>query len=188
MRTIMWAAESEPDEWEGHTQGHTREPMHGNPTKDWRIHWGFAGAEERQPEFLKAVGLADDPRAKIPGPLWLNPQLIAAVVEKLKGMPAEEIISLIRSFGGAAVYMHTFSTMSKDPQALAMDMVAEFDHPKAGKVQTMGLPWWFSETPPSVGTPPLLGQHTRQVLREAGYSAAEIDNLTHAGLVFQASP
>jgi len=190
MRTIMFAAESEPDEWEGHTIGHTREPFHGTQTKDKAIYWGFAGAEEKFPEFLQAMGLADDPRfkGKAGFNLWLRPELTAVIDAKFKEMAAEEVISLIRGFGASAVYMHTFSTMSKDPQAIAMDMVSEFQHPKAGSVKTMGLPWWFSDTPPIVGTPPLLGQHTRQVLEEAGLSNAEIRELFQKGLVGESAP
>jgi crotonobetainyl-CoA:carnitine CoA-transferase CaiB-like acyl-CoA transferase len=68
--------------------------------------------------------------------------------------------------------------MQADPQALAREMVVETTHPTAGKVKSIGLPIKFSETPGSVTrAAPVLGQHTREVLREHGFSDAEADQM-----------
>ena len=184
MRNIQFAAESEPDEYEGHNVGHMRPPFHGTPTKDRTIYWGFSGADASLPEFLKAMGLGDDPRFKGSNVrLEMQGDAKKIIDGKFKEMPAEEAMALIRRYGGSAVYWNTFETMSQDSQALAMDMVAEFQHATAGKIKTMGLPWWFSDTPPSVGTPPLLGQHSREVLQESGLSQEEVQALFRAGLI-----
>jgi crotonobetainyl-CoA:carnitine CoA-transferase CaiB-like acyl-CoA transferase len=77
--------------------------------------------------------------------------------------------------------------MHEDPQARARDMIVEVDHPKAGRVQTIGHPVKFSVTPASVDrAAPLLGQHTREVLREVGYDASEIEALVAAKAVIAA--
>jgi len=188
MRTINFAAESEPDEWEGHNVAHQRGPFQGTKTKDGRrVYWGFSGEESRKriPEFLQALGLADDPRVKGHDPMlfYRSPEITAIIDQKFAEMPLEEVVFLLRSFDAQSVPMHTFSTMSRDPQALAMDMVAEFQHPTAGRLKTMGFPWEFSESPPVVGTPPVLSQHTREVLEEGGLSSQEIDDLAKAGLI-----
>jgi formyl-CoA transferase len=48
-------------------------------------------------------------------------------------------------------------------------MVVETDHPRLGRIRTLGSPVKMSETPPVVGRrAPLLGEHTEEVLREAG--------------------
>jgi crotonobetainyl-CoA:carnitine CoA-transferase CaiB-like acyl-CoA transferase len=61
-------------------------------------------------------------------------------------------------------------------------MVPSVDHPVAGKVQTIGLPVKFSATPGAIQTPaPLFGEHTREVLVEAGFGDAEIDALFAEG-------
>ena len=64
--------------------------------------------------------------------------------------------------------------MQADPQAVARNMVPATDHEKAGRVQTIGLPVKFSETPGGVRSPaPTLGQHTDEVLAEYGISLSK---------------
>jgi crotonobetainyl-CoA:carnitine CoA-transferase CaiB-like acyl-CoA transferase len=74
--------------------------------------------------------------------------------------------------------------MHADPQAHAREMIVETTHGTAGKVKAIGLPIKFSETPGGVrAAAPVLGQHTREVLRELGYSDVEIDRMASLGAV-----
>lgn len=74
--------------------------------------------------------------------------------------------------------------MHRDPQTLAREMVVETEHPKAGPVKAIGLPIKFSETPGGITRPaPLLGQHSREVLSEAGYDDKAIDAMLNSGAV-----
>ena len=68
----------------------------------------------------------------------------------------------------------------------AREMVAELDQPGAERpVRLLGVPVKLSRTPgdPGRAPGPGLGQHTREVLAEAGYSSAEIDVLLESGAV-----
>lgn len=70
-------------------------------------------------------------------------------------------------------------------QVLARDMVVEIDHPKIGPMKTLGVAPKMSGTPLTVRTPaPWLGQHTEEVLREAGYSDARIAEMFDGGVVY----
>lgn len=72
--------------------------------------------------------------------------------------------------------------MLAHPQTRARDMVVAVTHPVAGPIETIGLPAKFSRTPGCVNLPsPTFGQHTREVLAEAGYSAADIEGLLAQG-------
>jgi crotonobetainyl-CoA:carnitine CoA-transferase CaiB-like acyl-CoA transferase len=70
------------------------------------------------------------------------------------------------------------------PQVLAREMVVEVEHPKMGRIKSLGCPIKFSATPSKVaGPPPLLGEHTRDILKTVGYDDKEIDALVQAGTV-----
>jgi crotonobetainyl-CoA:carnitine CoA-transferase CaiB-like acyl-CoA transferase len=74
-----------------------------------------------------------------------------------------------------------------DPQTLARQMVVEVEHAAEGRVKALGLPVKFSNTPGKVCTgAPLYGQHTREVLREHGFTDDEISALQSEGAVIAA--
>jgi crotonobetainyl-CoA:carnitine CoA-transferase CaiB-like acyl-CoA transferase len=71
-----------------------------------------------------------------------------------------------------------------DPQVAALNLIEPLDHPTAGAIKVVGPPYRFSETPPSVRLPPpLLGQHTDEVLRELAYDDAAFAALREARVV-----
>ena len=68
-----------------------------------------------------------------------------------------------------------------DPQLLAREMIASVEHVAAGSLKVLGVPIKLSETPGSVrSAPPVLGQHTVQVLNELGYTSDAIEQLRTA--------
>ena len=70
------------------------------------------------------------------------------------------------------------------PQTLARGMVVDLVHPQAGPTKALGCPIHFSETPTAITRPaPVLGEHTREVLREHGYADGDIDAFVAAGVV-----
>ena len=89
--------------------------------------------------------------------------------------------------------------MLEHPQTVARDMVVETDHPTAGRVRSLGSAVKMSGTGhrsqsdagSSGGTPspaPLLGQHTREVLGDAGVSDERIDVLMTQGVLVSSDP
>ncbi|KAJ3181989.1 hypothetical protein HDU87_000327 [Geranomyces variabilis] len=70
------------------------------------------------------------------------------------------------------------------PQVKHREMVQEVEHPHAGKIKLVAIPVKFSETQPTITrAPPTLGQHTREVLLETGYSDEDIDAFVKDGVV-----
>ena len=70
------------------------------------------------------------------------------------------------------------------PQTLARGMVVDLTHPQAGPTRAVGCPVHFSETPTAIErAAPVLGQHTRELLRGYGYSDPEIDRFIADGVV-----
>ncbi|QLG29704.1 CoA transferase (plasmid) [Halorarum halophilum] len=68
------------------------------------------------------------------------------------------------------------------PQVLARGMRASVSHPTAGEVEFPGSPMHLSRTPTTVRRhPPLLGEHTEEVLRDRGYSDEDLEDLYAAG-------
>jgi crotonobetainyl-CoA:carnitine CoA-transferase CaiB-like acyl-CoA transferase len=63
-------------------------------------------------------------------------------------------------------------------------MVVDLVHPEAGATKAIGCPVHFSRTPTRIDRPaPLLGEHTRELLRDYGYSDTEIADFIAAGVV-----
>ena len=73
-----------------------------------------------------------------------------------------------------------------DAEMLAAGRVVTYDHPELGRFEHAGLQIDFSDTPGRVwGPPPLVGQHTREIMREFGFAEAEIDDLCGEKAIFE---
>ncbi len=95
-----------------------------------------------------------------------------------------EWIAAFDAAGVPAGPVHSVGEALTHPQTLARGMVVDVMHPQAGATRGVGCPLHFSRTPAAAPfAAPLLGQHTREVLGEFGYSAAEIDGLIERRVV-----
>jgi crotonobetainyl-CoA:carnitine CoA-transferase CaiB-like acyl-CoA transferase len=80
--------------------------------------------------------------------------------------------------------INNYAQVLTDPQVVAREMVVEVDHPTLGHIKALGSPIKMSDTPVDVRRrAPLLGEHTIEVLREAGYDDREIDELRRSKAV-----
>ncbi len=111
-------------------------------------------------------------------------QLTALINEVLRTRDKAHWLAAFDDAGVPAGAVHSIAEALEHPQTQARGMVVEVDHPQAGRVRALGCPLHFSVTPTSTArAAPLLGEHTREVLAEAGFSVAEIERLIATGAV-----
>ena len=80
--------------------------------------------------------------------------------------------------------IYEFDEVFEDPQVKHQGLVAEMEQPGVGRMRMLGFPFATSGQRPGVRRPaPLLGEHTAEVLREAGVDAGEIDRLAASGVI-----
>ena len=101
---------------------------------------------------------------------------------RLRTRTVREWIQALEAEGVPCGPINSVADMAADPQTAARAMVVELDHPIAGATRALGLPIKLSATPGKVArAAPLLGQHTREVLAEFGFSSVEIEALVASG-------
>jgi crotonobetainyl-CoA:carnitine CoA-transferase CaiB-like acyl-CoA transferase len=139
-------------------------------------------------DALEAADLKTDPRFATNDARMGNlPALIAALALRFKQRTSAVWLERLESAGVPAGPVLDVMQMQADPQAQAREMIVDVDHSRLGKVKTLGTPVKFSVTPSGIRRgAPVLGEHTREVLREYSYSDAQIDALVSAGVVIAA--
>jgi crotonobetainyl-CoA:carnitine CoA-transferase CaiB-like acyl-CoA transferase len=140
---------------------------------------------ERIAQALGHPEWRDDPRFATNTARMANlPALVAAMNGVLVQKTRAEWLAVLDAAGVPAGPVHSLAEALTHPHTLARRMVVETAHPQAGPTRALGCPIHFSETPARASRPaPLLGEHTREVLRECGYAEAEIDAFVTAGIV-----
>jgi crotonobetainyl-CoA:carnitine CoA-transferase CaiB-like acyl-CoA transferase len=122
----------------------------------------------------------DDPRFKTPAlrQRHINERL-AMTQEILRTRSAEEWLQRLTEAGVPCAPVLTRTTMLTNPQVVANGIVVETEHPHAGRLRQARPAARFSETPATIRHGgPGLGQQTREVLSELGFSPTDIETLT----------
>jgi crotonobetainyl-CoA:carnitine CoA-transferase CaiB-like acyl-CoA transferase len=116
----------------------------------------------------------------------LRDEIFARVKAHLPNRTSAEWLEAMRARDIWAGPVYGYAELVDDPQIAHNGTFVEYEHPTEGRVKTPGFPIRFSKTPSSVERgAPLVGEHSREVLREAGMDDAAIEALIESGVVRQ---
>jgi len=102
----------------------------------------------------------------------------------LRAQSTAEWIVTLRERGVWCAPVNGYDEVFAEPAVQYLDPVLEFDHPEAGNVRLLKHPVRYGVGEPAVRRlPPGIGEHTVEVLQDAGFSAAEIARLRETGAV-----
>jgi crotonobetainyl-CoA:carnitine CoA-transferase CaiB-like acyl-CoA transferase len=127
------------------------------------------GNDSQFARFCEVTGLdplAADPRyATNPGRVAHRDELVGLIAARLATRPASEWLADLESAQVPCGPINDLAQVFADPQVAHRGMVATLEHPAAGPVRLVANPMRFSATPArSESAPPLLGQHTEEIL------------------------
>jgi len=182
-----------------HLGGYTYEPQHGEPgyariltpdrrpyqTKDgyvcaliyndkqWRAFAQIIGRPEimSQPQFATQEARSQNYRTAY-----------AMVAEEMKTRTTAFWIEALERGDIPVQRMNTLDDIVADPHLNAIGYLRVVDHPSEGKIRVLAVPSEWSESKPEYRRhAPRLGEHTREVLREAGFSVQQIQEMIANG-------
>ncbi len=139
-------------------------------------------------DFMTIVGRREmfetDPRfATIEARTRNIEALYGLVAEELERRTTAEWKAALSAVGIPLFAMNTFDSLLADPHLAEIGFFQEVEHPTEGRIRVMACPSEWSDTKPGIRRHvPRLGEHSREVLGELGYTAAEIDALLARGV------
>ena len=132
---------------------------------------------------LDREDLVDDPRFATLVPALEDVETLRTIIDDVfPSRTTEEWEQRLRSAGQRYGRVKTYEEVVSDDTNLANGYIVQVEHPTYGSISVVGNPIGMSETPTRVGVvAPELGEHTEEVLLEAGFSWEEIDQMRTDG-------
>jgi len=107
-----------------------------------------------------------------------------AVAERIGQFTVEEVVDRLRDVAVPVAPLNDTVTVWDDPQVEARQMLRSLSHPTLGEIDTLGFPVKYRNIDQNIERhPPCLGEHTRDILNQAGYSDETIDNFIEVGVL-----
>jgi crotonobetainyl-CoA:carnitine CoA-transferase CaiB-like acyl-CoA transferase len=144
-------------------------------------------------KFFELVGQPDlmdkDPRFATIGERTKHiDALYRMVAEVMPTRTTAEWIEILEAADMPVMQLHTIDTLLADPHLGAVGFFDVVEHPTEGAIRSMAIPSVWSKSSPQVSRQaPRLGEHSAEVLAEAGYSAEDIRKLAASGTTMLAS-
>jgi CoA:oxalate CoA-transferase len=145
------------------------------------------GSEAMWKKFVKVIDrpeLAADDRFSSSGRRVKNRAALTEEINRaLSAHPAEHWIQILNREGIPSGPILTVEEMFKHPQTAAREMLLKMPHPELGEYLTTGLAAKLESTPGKITRPPLVGEHTDEVLGAHGYSEDDLKRLRESGVI-----
>lgn len=150
------------------------------------------GNDAQWQRFCAVAGLQDkvnDPEFASNAARVRNFEATVALVQaRIATRTVADWIAALKPAGIACSAIHTLDQALSHPQVAARELIVSSQHPVLGTVHNVGLPVRFGRQPRHAAMPaPLLGQHSREILADLGYTPDDIDALLAAGSVQEAA-
>ena len=166
-------------------------PYQTFPTTDGWINVGASNEATwtRLTQALNAAELREDPRFRTnPDRMAHLDDLVRVLAPHFLERSTESWLERLQDAGVPAGPIASVGEMLENPQTKARGMVIDVEHSSLGLVRSLGFPVKMSGSGPAEDAEPprgapLLGEHTRQVLAEAGFTGMEVDRLIGAEIV-----
>ncbi|HLX33757.1 MAG TPA: CoA transferase [Candidatus Limnocylindrales bacterium] len=146
------------------------------------------GSEKQWRALCAALALdqvAADPRFASNGARVTNRRALVALLDEHFGQRSSaDWLAVLDAAGIPAGPIRDIGEAFASPQAVAMGSRVPIQHPVLGAVDQVASPYALSATPATIRRPPpMLGEHSREILAEAGFDAAAIDRLAADGVI-----
>lgn len=187
MRSTLWVAQSNPDEWFGwFLDSYVKPVNYGYRCKDGFIFMGLPPFdEEGRDKLVRDLGMDSWVKSD---PLWDTLKADRAGVgdryshtvqplweRALSEFTVDEAIAIISENGGSAFPKNTYGALVASAQVQHAEMIQTVDQSSGDSMEMQMPPWDFSETPADIRMgAPLLGEHGLEILSQLGYEPAEI--------------
>jgi formyl-CoA transferase len=138
--------------------------------------------------FCGAMGrpeLAEDPRFAAADARWENRAALELIIEEwTRSHTKHEVMKLLGDAGVPCGACQDTGEVLADPHLKAREMIVDIDYPTRGTYQTVGCPVKLSDSPAEITRPPLLGEHTDELLAAlCGADPDQIARLREGGVV-----
>jgi CoA:oxalate CoA-transferase len=159
------------------------------PSGTYQVRDGFVALVATQqlwPRFCDGIGLPDlkhDPRFMSNDARVANRQALQSILEPLfRDMTLNQVLELSQRHDLVCAPINDYAMLVGHPQLAANAVLQTWAHPALGSFDGVRNPIRYGAFDPGYGVPPLLGEHTREILaEELGYSNSEIDALDASG-------